>query len=346
MTTVMMTSTRQQQRQQQHRRCIQLYHGSRRLVTALFFIVVVAIIAILSANNNADYHVHVVHGWTTTTTMPSSTTRFNNNNFIRQQQQRTLATTFITTSSSTTSSTPSTSSSSTSLHVVGRIRDSILSRPRTDKDLKIGIAGFYDRSSRLWEDVWGEHMHHGYYIPPDRTDHIQAQIDLIDEVLQWANVTATAPATAAAINTAAAPFKVVDVGCGIGGSSRHIARKFAGGGAVATTQGCTTEGVTLSPYQAQRATELAQEQGLEDKCRFQVADALDMPFQDNEFDLVWSLESGEHMPNKTKFVDELFRVAKPGTGKILIVTWCHRDLEDGETRYVHVRVHSYNITLR
>ena len=37
-----------------------------------------------------------------------------------------------------------------------RVRDSILSKERTRKDLKIGIAGFYDRSSKLWEDVWGE----------------------------------------------------------------------------------------------------------------------------------------------------------------------------------------------
>ena len=61
-----------------------------------------------------------------------------------------------------------------------------------------------------------------------------------------------------------------------------------------------------------------------------VADALDMPFDDESFDLVWSLESGEHMPDKEQFVSELFRVAAPG-GRIIIVTWCHRDLEDGET---------------
>jgi len=34
-------------------------------------------------------------------------------------------------------------------------------RERTRDELKLGIAGFYDRSSKLWEDVWGEHMHHG-----------------------------------------------------------------------------------------------------------------------------------------------------------------------------------------
>eukprot|EP00546_Thalassionema_frauenfeldii_P000622 CAMPEP_0178936130 /NCGR_PEP_ID=MMETSP0786-20121207/24996_1 /TAXON_ID=186022 /ORGANISM="Thalassionema frauenfeldii, Strain CCMP 1798" /LENGTH=332 /DNA_ID=CAMNT_0020614487 /DNA_START=79 /DNA_END=1077 /DNA_ORIENTATION=- len=190
---------------------------------------------------------------------------------------------------------------------VKRIRDSILNRERSRQDLKIGIAGFYDRSSKLWEEVWGEHMHHGYYIPEDRTDHQQAQVDLIDEVLKWADVTSAK--------------KVVDVGCGIGGSSRHIVRKFAGSSA---------EGITLSPYQANRGNELAKEQGLEASANFQVADALEMPFDDNSFDLVWSLESGEHMPDKPQFVNELFRVATPG-GRIIIVTWCHRDLEQGET---------------
>jgi hypothetical protein len=53
--------------------------------------------------------------------------------------------------------------SSTSLYgvrsAVRRARDSLLSKERTDSDLKDGIAFFYDRSSKLWEDVWGEHMH-------------------------------------------------------------------------------------------------------------------------------------------------------------------------------------------
>ena len=60
-----------------------------------------------------------------------------------------------------------------------------------------------------------------------------------------------------------------------------------------------------------------------------MADALESPFPDNTFDLAWSLESGEHMPDKEKFVGELFRVTAPG-GRIIIVTWCHRDLNQGE----------------
>ena len=91
-------------------------------------------------------------------------------------------------------------------------------------------------------------MHHGYYIPENRTDHQQAQIDLIDEVLKWAGVESAK--------------EVVDVGCGIGGSSRHIVRKF----------GARAHGVTLSPYQANRANELVLEQGLKpEQASFQVS---------------------------------------------------------------------------
>lgn len=219
----------------------------------------------------------------------------------------------------TTITTPSIPFSSSSLFgvrsTVSRVKDSILSKERSPEDLKIGIAGFYDRSSQLWEEVWGEHMHHGYYVPENRTDHVQAQIDLIDEVLKWSDVPEPTET-----NNFQLPKKCVDVGCGIGGSSRHIARKY----------GCTANGITLSPYQAERGNELAAKQQCDDLCSFQVADALDMPFENDSFDLVWSLESGEHMPDKERFVNELLRVAMPG-GRIIIVTWCHRDLQKGET---------------
>jgi tocopherol O-methyltransferase len=100
-------------------------------------------------------------------------------------------------------------------------------------------------------------MHHGYYVPENRTDHVQAQVDLIDQVLVWAGLPDAATQNGI-------PKKIVDVGCGIGGSSRHIARKY----------GCTAQGITLSPYQANRGNELAKEQSLDQLCHFQVGSAV------------------------------------------------------------------------
>lgn len=63
--------------------------------------------------------------------------------------------------------------------------------------------------------------------------------------------------------------------------------------------------------QVQRATELAVEQGVPN-ANFQVMNALDMTFEDDSFDIVWACESGEHMPDKRKYVEEMTRVLKPG----------------------------------
>ena len=52
--------------------------------------------------------------------------------------------------------------------------------------------------------------------------------------------------------------------------------------------------------------------------------ALAMDFEDDTFDFVWACESGEHMPDKKKYVEEMIRVLKPG-GTIVIATWCQRE---------------------
>lgn len=167
------------------------------------------------------------------------------------------------------------------------------------------IREFYDASSGLWEQIWGEHMHHGYYGRGGnyKLDRRQAQINLIEELLIWADVQLDNP-----------PKNIIDVGCGIGGSTLYLARKL----------GSKATGITLSPVQTSRAKERASAKDLQDRVQFEVANALDMPFEDNTFDLVWSLESGEHMPDKTKFLQECYRVLQPG-GKLILATWCHRE---------------------
>lgn len=169
--------------------------------------------------------------------------------------------------------------------------------------IKTQIQQFYDASSGLWEQVWGEHMHHGYYgaTGKEKKNRRQAQIDLIEELLIWAGV--------------GNAENILDVGCGIGGSSLYLAQKF----------NASATGITLSPVQAKRATQRAQEADLTSRVRFEVADALEMPFPDDSFDFVWSMESGEHMPDKAKFLAECYRVLKPG-GTFLMATWCHRPI--------------------
>jgi tocopherol O-methyltransferase len=54
-----------------------------------------------------------------------------------------------------------------------------------------------------------------------------------------------------------------------------------------------------------------------------VADVLNTPFADEQFDFIWSMESGEHYPDKAQFFQESYRLLKPG-GRLLMATWCHR----------------------
>ncbi len=172
-------------------------------------------------------------------------------------------------------------------------------------DLYQQIQQFYDASSGLWEEIWGEHMHHGYYGRGGtyRLNRHQAQIDLIEELLAWAESDACNKP----------PSTILDLGCGIGGSSLYLAEKL----------GAQVTGISLSPVQIKRARERALNRGLANQVIFEVANALEMPFVDQSFDWVWSLESGEHMPDKAKFLQECYRVLKPG-GRLILATWCHR----------------------
>ncbi len=177
------------------------------------------------------------------------------------------------------------------------------------------VAAEYDRwtTDGLLEFYWGEHIHHGYY-PRGRVegDFKQQKVEMIDRLLDWAGVRESR--------------RVLDVGCGIGGSSRHIARRFPN---------AEVTGVTLSPRQVARGEELTAEQGLSARVEALCADALALPFARDTFDLVWACESAEHMPDKDAFLAQMTRVVAPG-GVVALATWCHRPtppaLSAGEVR--------------
>ena len=191
------------------------------------------------------------------------------------------------------------------------------------------------------EHFWGEHVHHGFY--PDgeigyvwrvHVDNAHAMLPALTPVCLCvdSNVDFRSSKTAmndrllawAGIVKGASPvphtrygdtIHVLDVGCGIGGSSRYLA-KYMG-------PHVDVQGVTLSPAQVARGADLNYAQDLHDKVSLRVADALDLPFPDDHFDLVWTMESGEHMPSKEKFFQEIHRVLRPG-GAVVMATWCTR----------------------
>ncbi len=165
------------------------------------------------------------------------------------------------------------------------------------------VATSYDEWTQdgILEFYWGEHIHLGHYgSPPRQKDFRQAKYDFVREMVQWGG-----------LNGAVSGTTLLDVGCGIGGSARILAKDY----------GFDVTGVTISPQQVERATQLTPV-GL--SAKFMVDDAMALSFPDNSFDVVWSLEAGPHMPDKAVFARELLRVLKPG-GKLVVGDWNQRD---------------------
>ncbi|MQM10311.1 hypothetical protein Taro_043206 [Colocasia esculenta] len=175
------------------------------------------------------------------------------------------------------------------------------------------IAEYYDRAAEEWESEQGDHWHIGFYDPGEVStvaDQRAARARTVEEALRFAGISD---------DPERRPKNILDVGCGIGGSSRYLVKRY----------GAKCTAFTISPKEVERAKALTAAEGLADKVSYLVADAHQQPFPDGEFDLVWSMSSAELMVDKRKFVSEMARVAAPG-GTIVIVTWCHRDLLPSE----------------
>jgi len=95
---------------------------------------------------------------------------------------------------------------------------------------------------------------------------------------------------------------VLDVGCGLGGASRCIAHQFT----------CRVTGIDLTDDYCRVATMLAARCGLADLVDYRQGDALQLPYPDAGFDIVWSQHAAMNIPDKAKLYREMFRVLKPG----------------------------------
>ena len=165
------------------------------------------------------------------------------------------------------------------------------------------IAHFWDNISSGWKEILGSHIHHGFYDANEQrqVSVLSAQEKLIEKLANLLNLKKQ--------------DRVLDVGCGMGGSAIYLAKQYQ----------VQVIGITLSQKQVDIARASLQEKenpGPMMLVTFLKEDAHTLAnFTDNSMDVIWSLESCEQFYDKTLFIQQAHRVLKPG-GQLMIATWC------------------------
>ncbi|KAI0513185.1 tocopherol O-methyltransferase [Xylaria bambusicola] len=187
--------------------------------------------------------------------------------------------------------------------------------------LKERIKKHYEIASDYYYSLWGQHIHHGYFKSPTETKE-EAQVNLIKYLL--------------GISSLPQGANVLDVGCGIGGTSRYLAKEHA----------CSITGITISGRQVEIAKKLTQAETSPDSttrnptdevnsyssggnCRFLELDAekmLEHFSADGKpaarFDAVWISEALSHFPDKPLFFRSASELLVPGkSSRLVIADW-------------------------
>jgi tocopherol O-methyltransferase len=158
------------------------------------------------------------------------------------------------------------------------------------------VRDFYDRVSPYSQDLWGVHLHHGYWISGEETKE-SAQIQLVEHLAHLAGLRRGS--------------KILDVGCGSGASSIYLAKNHD----------ADATGITISSIQVEMARKAAAIEGV--NAKFILMDAEEMKFEEC-FDVVWSIESISHYPHKEKFFASATQYLKSG-GTLAIIDWFKKE---------------------
>jgi tocopherol O-methyltransferase len=166
------------------------------------------------------------------------------------------------------------------------------------------IIEHYDVVSPFYRSLWGEHLHHGYWIRGDESKE-KAQLQLIEHLAQLAKIKPNSD--------------ILDIGCGFGASSLYLAKQYS----------ASVTGITISSVQVEMAKQAAAGEHLD--AQFLLMDAEAMSFQ-KQFDVLWSVESISHYQNLQNFFASAAKLLKPG-GSFAITDWFKKkNLTSEETR--------------
>lgn len=158
------------------------------------------------------------------------------------------------------------------------------------------IVDYYDSCEGDYRFFWdlsrSKAMHAGYWDKTTKNlaDALQRENQVLAEI--------------AAIQT---EDRVLDAGCGIGGSTQFLAREI----------GCEAVGISLSTKQIDTARRLASQERFVCPPEFFVRDFTQTMFPDASFDVIWGLESICHANDKAAFAREAYRLLKPG-GRLIV----------------------------
>ncbi|MEZ6119732.1 MAG: class I SAM-dependent methyltransferase [Pirellulaceae bacterium] len=166
------------------------------------------------------------------------------------------------------------------------------------------IRRHYDVSTLFYRLLWGPHIHHGLWHADESI--AQAQLQLTDTLASLAKIQSN---------------KVLDVGCGMGGSSIHLVRNY----------NCHVTGITLSRVQRNWAALSARLQRASKRTRFLQQDAEQFEAEEQSLDVIWSIECTEHLFDKAAFFAKAAKWLRPG-GRIAICAWLAGATQDDQVR--------------
>eukprot|EP00871_Galdieria_phlegrea_P002184 jgi/Galph1/2967/GphlegSOOS_G1622.1 len=156
------------------------------------------------------------------------------------------------------------------------------------------VSSFYNLVSDFYEWGWAQSFHFAYI---QKNEPLACGLQRYEYLLPL-----RMKVKHSKFSSLLAAYHLVDLGCGIGGPLRNIAR-FAR---------CQVTGVTISEYQVSRGNQIIQEMNLQDQCRIQQGDFLQLRFEDCVFDGAYAIESTCHTMSKSQVYSEAYRVLKPG----------------------------------